>query len=487
MKNIYILAAGLFFTLSACIKDNSSTGGRVVPEVSVTGLKDTFNVFTFRDFLTVNPVVQNDSRFSYYWTLFSANFTPGQGLVKADTLSRTKDLNYEVKVSPGPYILVFNVQDKETGVTKNINMTVNVSTLNMNGWYMLKDNANKTDFDFVYNGGRIDNWIAYYNGSSLEGNAVAAAFSPGFKSSPSAIDLYNTLVVLSDKDASVYRIDNGKVAMNFNNMFFTLPATRKPQGVYQPIATQNLGFINDGRVYNLTKGGKFSLMPPTPYTDVSPITASAALTIAYDQKLKTIFFIDGGNFVNTAAYMGDTLKAPNGKLEWLTGYTGSRSVALVLFRNAKDTGYLYKLDARYSQLAGYTAGVFLAKDTLTPEHGLMNAGKIAGNYDADYIYYSVGNGIYLTDIATTRELLQFTLPAGEVVTCMQHVKYPQPGSGTNKIDYLAIATYNNGRYKVYLHTISSTGTVQANAADFEGEGRVKNVIYMDQGTGSRIF
>jgi hypothetical protein len=120
----------------------------------------------------------------------------------------------------------------------------------------------------------------------------------------------------------------------------------------------------------------------------------------------------------------------------------------------------------------------------------MNASVIGGNYDADLIYYAVGDKIYMTDVATTTENLQFTLPAGETVTAIQHLKYPQPATATTPItlSYIAIATYKAGRYKVYLHTLSGTGTISAlTQPNFEGDGRVSSVIYMEQGNGTRNF
>lgn len=490
MKKLYILAAGLFALLAACNKDKSTFADHPLPEVVVSGLQPNYTVYTFRDFLRIDPVVQDESKFDYYWTLFSANFAPDQGLVKPDTLAKTKKLDYEVKQNPGPYILVFNVREKKTGVTKLITTPVNISTLNMSGWYLLKDNAGKTDMDFIYPEGRINNWIAYYNGQSLEGNFMQATFSSAMKASTAATAAqYNALVVLSEKDAGIYRVDNGKMVMNFDNMFYSKPAVRKPQGVFQPINTGILGLINDGKAYNMTKGGLFTTMPPSSYQNLSPITASVAMTLAYDQTKKSIVFIDNGNFPNIPAYFGDTLTNTKANLAWMAGYTGSRSIAMMLFRNPKDTGYLYKVDAHFPQLNGSNKAVYMAKDTLKPEHGLMKASVIGGNYDADYIYYAVGNNVYITDVVTTTERLQLTFPAGEAVTCIQHVKYPQPtASSTFTTDYLAIATYSNGRYKVYLHKISSTGTIQPIATpNFEGEGRVSSVIYMELGNGSRNF
>ncbi len=69
-------------------------------------------------------------------------------MVKPDTLARTKDLNYEVVQAPNIYYLVFNAKEKSTGVVKQFNMIVNITTLNMTGFCVVKDNAGKTDMDF---------------------------------------------------------------------------------------------------------------------------------------------------------------------------------------------------------------------------------------------------------------------------------------------------------------------------------------------------
>jgi hypothetical protein len=495
MKKIYILAAGLLSLLAAaCNKDDSTGASKPVPQLSASGLKDTFNVFTHKDFLKATPVVQQENDFDFYWTLFSANFTPGQGLVKADTLARTKDLNYEVLQDPGPYMLVFNARHKTTGVVRQLNMVVNITTLTMNGWYLVKDNGGKTDMDFIHSTGRIDNWIANFNnGKSLNGNAVKAVFAPAFKATPTSPTLFNTLALVSENDAAIYRVDNGAMVMNFDNMFFTKPATRKPQSIFQPMSTQNLTLINDGQAYNLVKGTLFSNFPVNynnlVYNNLSPITAVAAMGLGWSPGRKSVFCYDGSFFVELKTTNGSRLQNMNADLKWMTSYAGGRSVALMLFRNPQDTGYLFKLNVQYGPLIG-SGALVMATDTLKPEHNLMHADAIGGNYDVDLIYYAVGDKIYMTDVATATENLQFTLPAGETVTAIQHIKYPQPASTTvvNTLNYIAIATYKAGRYKVYLHTISGTGTLSAlSQASFEGEGRVSTVIYMEQGNGSRVF
>ncbi|WP_177192143.1 PKD-like family lipoprotein [Chitinophaga arvensicola] len=487
MKQLYIIAAGLLLTLAmSCKKDNSTYADHPLPPVVVSGLKDSVTIFTRRDTLKMNPVVENESNYDFYWTAYSTNFVQGN-LPKADTLSNAKILNYPVVLAPGSYYLVFNVKDKKTGVIKLINLNLFVATVNMNGWYLLKDNAGKTDFDFIYKDGRIDNWISFNNGGkNLDGNAVKAIFTPSFKMTITSTDLFNTLTVLSEKDAAIYRIDNGKMVRSFDDMFFSKPATRKLQNAFQSMASNNIGLINDNKAYSMTKGALFTDLPST--YKVSAIAAVGAMDIGFDENSKSVFCFNGSSFAALGSN-GNDLKNMNASVLWLSGYAGQRSIALGLFRMQSGQGLLVKLNVQYGYLAGFTSPLIMAKDTLPATHGLMNASAIGGNYDADYIYYANGNKIYLTDVATTQEILQETLPAGETVTCIQHIKYPQPTAGIPvTTDYLAIASYANGRYKIWLHKISSTGTIDAlTKPNFEGDGRVSNVTYVEQGLGSRVF
>lgn len=491
MKKLYLLTILLAIVAAGCKKDDSTGATHPLPPVTVSGLADTYTTYTHRDTLHISPTVQNEDRYDFFWTAFSTVFVQGTGQVpKADTLGYSKDLDYVVQLNPGQYYLVFNVKDKKTGVVQLIQKNMSVATLNMNGWYLLKDNAGKTDFDFIYPGGRIDNWIAFYNhGKSLDGNAVKAVFTPSFKMTLTAgpADVFNAMTVISDKDAGIYRIDNGLVMHSFDDMFFSKPATRKLQNVFQPVTTGNLGLINDNKAYAMSKGALFTEMPAT--YKVSPVATVCAMDIGFDLNTHSVFCFNGQYYAALGSN-GVDLKNMNADIVWMGGYAGVRSVSMLLFRLADGRGMLTKLNGSYGFLAGYSAPLITGRDTLPATHGLMSASIIAGNYDADYIYYALGNKVYLTDLATTQEALQVALPAGETVTCIQHIKYPQPASPNipTTTDVLAIASYVDGHYKVYLHKISSTGTIQPLAQpDFEGDGRVANITYMEQGQGSRVF
>lgn len=488
MKQINILVVLLISLLAySCQKDDSTGATNPLPAFEVGGIADTINLFTHQDTLRLAPVVADEKQYDYYWTNISANFVSLIGNQnKTDTLAFTKDINYPVMLDPGQYYLVLNVRDKKTGVVKLKKLVFNVSTLNNDGWYLIKDNNGKTDVDFIHKKGRIDNWIAFYNnGKSLEGNAVKGLFAGGMRRTLTSSDLYGGLVVLSDKDAGIYRVSNGVETYAYDSLFFGKPANRRPQNVFQPQNTANLMLINDNKAYCMNKGALFTDLPQT--YKPSQMAIVGAMDIGWDLNTKSVICYNATAYASLGSN-GTDLKNMNADLRWMAGFPGVRSVAFMLFKLPDGKGMLYKLNTLYGFLLG-SGALIMTRDTLAPSHGLMNAGMIAGNYDADYIYYAVGADIFMTDIATASERLQFTLPAGEVVTDIQHVKYPVPASNVvSTTDYLAIATYNHGRYKVWLHRLSSTGTIQPlSQPTFEGDGRINTVVYMEQGQGSRVF
>ena len=487
--NIYLCLciALLIGGMQSCVKDHSTGIVSPLPEVVVTGLAESYTVYTQKDTLRIHPSVQGEERYNYYWTAFSTDFVQGTA-PKPDTLARTMDLAYQVSLEPGSYLLVLNVEEKKTGVTTLIELPLTVSTLNMNGWYFLKDKAGKTDFDFVYPTGRIDDWIAFYNdGEALEGSAKKAVFTPLMKTALNSTDLFAALSVITDRSAAIYRIDNGKTVFNYEDMFFSQPSVKAPQNIFQPAGTSFLTLQNDGRAYSLTKGAKFANLPNS--YKLSSISCSAAMDILFDEHSRSVVLINGANYAALPA-SGNALKNMDADILWMSGYTGIRSVAMLLFKKDNGSGLLVKLDAQYGTLAGYTPTLITAMDSLPATHGLLSASAIGGDYDADYIFYAKGSQLYMTDIATAQENLQLSLPAGEAITCIQHIKYPQPTmAGLHyTMDKLAVASYKDGHYKVWLYTISSTGRVTGHdQPDFEGEGRVANITYLENGNGSRSF
>ena len=352
----------------------------------------------------------------------------------------------------------------------------------------MKDEDNETDFDFYYSGGQIHNWIANFNGKSLPGKGLDAVFLSGMKSNPKSTELYSAIGVVSDQDAAIYRLDDGKAQYSFDKMFFTKPAVKKPHRMLAPMNGSVL-LINDKQVYQMIKGTYFANTSANSYS-LSPHAALSSLDIFFDEKSKTVIPLDNNTFRQFLTN-GDALKNTNSDLLWMEGYVYPRNTTSLLLKNTTtQTGRLIKLSSTYSNLISSTGQLVLMDKALERDHPLLQADHITGNFDNDIVYYTKVNKLFALNFASMQSELQITFDSQTQVTCMQHIKFPAPGSAgvVNKIDYIAVATYTNGKYKVWLYKLDSLGNLIAKSSpDFEGNGRVSHINYIENGQGTRNF
>ena len=259
-----------------------------------------------------------------------------------------------------------------------------------------------------------------------------------------------------------------------------------PKGQYE--AAKVLGFTGSQTFGRIILPQVIKRILPASSYKLSSLSGVCAAGILFDKNSRSVIIVDGGNYVALGTN-GNDFKNMDADLIWIGGYAGFRNVATLLFRRDSGEGYLVRINGATSYLLYNSAPLIQASATVPGTHGLMSADMIAGNYDSDYFYYAKDNHIYMTDLASLPETLQVTLPSGETVTCMQHVKYPQPSSGiVETVNYFAIATYAGGKYKVWLHELSSTGEIKpAPQPAFEGDGRVSTVTYVEQGQGNRLY
>jgi hypothetical protein len=491
MKKIHLIYAILLPVLVfSCYEDKGNYDYKELDPVMIEGLDEVYSVYTYQDVLDIRPTVSNDERYDYCWQLYPTTFNVNLRQVpRPDTLALTRELNYEVLLNPGEYILVFNARDKTTGYTEMKTVTLKVSTRNMTGWYLLKDHDGKTDFDFIYPDGRFDNWIARLNqGKQLEGNAVKALFVREFKETITSENL-NTFVVLAERDAAIIRIDHGTIVRDYDQMFFAPPADRNLQNAVLDVAENNVYVINDGKVYFMTKAAGLFQDPVDPSTGNYHMAPFGALGMSplffYDVNSTTIVTYNGSAYTPSS---NDIVRNMNADLLWMEGYNNTKWYTYALFKH-RESGEMQFVKFKNNDYYGNISTI--SSMPVPPASNLIDADKVTGNYDYEILYYAKGNKIYRSNVDVPPMLESdkvITLPEGEVVTCMQHMKKPIPQSSTViSVDKLAVASHANGRYKVWLFDLQSGDIVPLSQPTFEGEGRVTCINYVQPEGGIRIF
>lgn len=135
----YTLAIVFLLFVSSCSKDLGNYEYSDINELKITNVNSEYTVRTGLDTLRINPTIAatmdetDPTRYTYLWILRT-------GALTRDTIGRTKNLEYTIRLSPANYDIFYRIQDKQTGVTWIANTKIIVSTAYGRGWLIMGEN-----------------------------------------------------------------------------------------------------------------------------------------------------------------------------------------------------------------------------------------------------------------------------------------------------------------------------------------------------------
>ena len=497
MKKIRSTIILLFFSLGfiACFEDDNNYNYAVLEDVLIEGIEEEYTKISHQDMLSITPTVTTTADVEYAWELWTSIRKDGT-IYKPDTLAQTKDLNYEITETPGTYYLIFNVKNKLTGVTTMFQSTLKIETINSTGWFLLKDEGvteKHTDYDFFYNGGRIDNWIAFYNdGRQLKGSAVKSVFTPNYSKSSEANEINNylsMLVPVSSEDICLIELNSGVIERDCESLFFSEPVKN-----FQNIDVTNSNFemylVNDGRFYHMSPLGGGSFYEVSGSYNIAPYRFNGLMnSIFFDEASQSFMY---ANSTSIAPYIESTdapisSNAMNADLLWGSSVnfknqsTGWYSYCLLQQHGPAETYLLAKISGAYNY---NNSNPIKEVDNLPATLNLVSAERWAVNADYGIIYFVKDHQLWKYLIDSQYEEAILDLPVGEEITYMRHIAFPNPLSNmySSEVNCFAIATYADGRYKVWLHEFDGDNLKPLDTPTFEGNGRVACVTYVKDNT-----
>lgn len=248
-KAIYILL-GLF--LVSCYEDIGNYDYKPLEGIEITGIPDDLGDFVLlEDTIRLNPIIEpvalaESGRYNYYW---SKKVGVGTG-AKWERISSEKNLVFPVEEG-GSIFLMFEVEDKESGLITYQTMTAKASSRMGRGFYLLKDIDGMTDIDMISIDSMLhENLLEQVLGSSLEGAPVAFDFWGYRVEDYEAGKLVATpaIRIASNKDIAVLSTEDLKVLARFEDLFMgEAPASRNIE-MLKSIAKITM-LINDGQAY----------------------------------------------------------------------------------------------------------------------------------------------------------------------------------------------------------------------------------------------
>ena len=496
MKQLYIIGCLLFFSgLCGCYEDKGNYDYTETFEITIDSLKESYTLYALVDTLRISPEVSPvNAEYDFHWCVYQTNV---QGYApKLDTIATTRELVYPMTLDPGSYQIVCMATERGTGITRIEERPLTVTTALAEGWYVLREKDGYTDLDlFSTEKGKIESIIASNNdGRNLQGEARAIEFSYNYKAWDEVNERYvntNSIFALSKEDAIVIRTSNGKIIRDIEDLFYERPTVANFQNVCSQ--SSELYLINDGKghyIYNMSSNsgrfgaalpGDYDLYPGWTYGVRQPLCfdkVSSSFVALNAMSSKVVNFNEKGA-VDSVAY--PKVNNLNADLLYIGPGIYPSGWALLKKRQT-DTCLMYSLEVNNA----YTPYNNPAKkcDTLIDDgtKGLLQADFWASSQNNNIIYFSKEHEIRSCNIdANYVEKNQRTLPSGETVTYMRHLK-----TSDGKVNKLAVATFDGSRYKVYLYDIQA-GNLRNDPEILEGEGRVGAMIYINGMTKTTLY
>lgn len=504
MRNLYIaLSSVALLLLASCAKDKSNYDFQPQEAVSVSGIQSNYTVISEKESLVINPEVTStdpNADLEYLWGIYETNV---QGYAPVlDTLARTKNLNYAVKQPAKGWVLVFRVTNKRTKYAQYFTSGINVVTDFTRGWYVAKDDGSQSDLDLfltptsiVPDGTKRENIYSFVNGSKLEGKARMMTYFTSFKSTVTGtLANTKTLVLVTDKDASVANINTLKNIRNMSTLFYEQPAVKAPDFAFYGSSAFYL--INNRQVYSIyamsANNGQFGARKlkddqNTPYR-LSPyfIGSSYGDPYFFDETSSSFLSCSmgtGTSLVGITDETGTSMPTNNNNKTMLyMGYKFNTYLPAPEYR-FKVTGYAVFQDKTntslkiLSEVATDRTKIKLVNDTLKTTDKLYNASMYTLlSEDENIIYFTVGNQVWSRNLSSKSELLQYTIPAGEEITFIRHKKYTSEAAFAH--NYFMIGTKVGDSYKIRMFTKSSGSLAASPAFTLEGKGIARDVLYI---------
>lgn len=488
-----IIGIGIF---AGCYKDLGNYDYTEPVEIKVTGIDSLYTRTAYTDTLHITPVLeQDDDNYSFFWGIFSSS-----GTGRIDTLSHSRELKWFITVGSGSYNLVFGARDKKTRIMNLITARLNVETELSTGWYFLKDENNYTNFDVFTDSVKKENVLNVNNSRGIPGKAITMMYTEQYRvryetDDTTYVKPTAVMFALSDKDIAVMSVNNGEILGQYKDMFYSTPARKAPSDIFMS-TNSTMIIINDGKVHTMSmmsvggsKIGKVGAPKWGKYRITAKIGGETTQALLFDND-SSVFCtpVDVEDELLPIANKDSTLHQLNSDLLYMGGeFIVPKTVYAHAILKSKDTADTYvhlKMDiTRPSSGYNNTSLKTLYRDTLDAGLGLVQAQfraveQSSGNNTV--IYFPKDNHIWSYNRGKLTEKEQAEQLVEGEVTYMQHLRSPR----NKTIDYLVVATYSEGNYKVYMFRIYANHLLP-DPAIYEGKGRVVKAMYITPGNMSQ--
>lgn len=485
-----LVAVGLF--AASCYDDKGNYDYTTIGEIVVTGMEESYSVVTAFDTLHISPQFEGKENYDCLWTMYpnlSADAVP-------DTLSTMPDLEYPVTHEPNTYTLVLTVISKLNGDRQYFTSEVEIRSEYSVGCYILKEVEGQTDIDLYSPEFELAPDILHSTSSRVAGRPLSFALC----SEQTILDengIMNTGVktiwICADEDVRNLRLDNMEPLYDIHSMFIEEPEGEQPQNLFSA-PNYCMAYMSNNGYYNMatmvpgvhkfglplqvrnTSGGE-----PTNCAPASVVLNGQSYTMFYDE-LNCRFLMDWNGrlyrFLDTDV-AGDPTISPNNMNADLVYMCKTGTMGLALLASRGDQARrLYRLET--SEYENYEHQLFsplLEETEVSSDLNLANATLFGHNTSIAYLYYAIGNQLYLYDYNAKRE---DAIALSGITGDITYIDDISTNFFTeNTVEYFVVATESEGHYTIYFYRmLAGRPDLSQEPVVIEGTGRVKSVNFV---------
>lgn len=501
-KHYYILLSFLVTLLTAaCYDDKGNYDYTEIDSISISKIDASYTLTALQDTLRICPevtIANSEAPFTYIWTIRSKKANRD---IPADTIGTEQTLAWPVNIGQGSYEILLQVTDFRK-LEKFYTTELNVVTPFSRGFYVLKETPDhNSELDLhLPDQSRVDNLIAKSTGQPLPGKPHTLGYKFGYcyiNPATGTYEITNVLTLCTEKEAIILKTENLNILYNHATMFIGEEPVEEPLYIYNH--PYGLGYVSSRGHYQSYQtpsngfygAGKFGF-PQSIYGDCSPdqhviINSNSLSAFFYDQLNQCLLECAADGFLYGFDDDGiyEAPASPN-NIPYQMRYFGkndagfsSRGYAIFKDENQNNKHYIYEIDLDLVVNQDYSNPIMQVQE-IPADNQLNKATCFAINeQDAKVIYFVTGNRLYMYDIDRQSEipLSPEGLPADEEITYLSNRFWLQPEDADNNFNYLAIGTYKNGEYHIYLYNTLGGEPQGAAQQILKGEGKAVMMQY----------
>lgn len=483
------LASGMV----ACFDDDTTLGMDFIPDIAISGLRDTAIVSFSGNLLEITPEIvteYDESELSYAWYLDYGQKSPAEP-AKQEKIGEEKTLSYEVNLSTGEYNIYLVVTAEKYDYSRRAKMKLSATTAFSEGYYILKETADgRTELDFAVGSDLNEDLMTARFGAPLEGAPFNLTITYGqcyIDEETQEMAYTKGISVFTEKSVHIFSAEDLDQVHDPSTMFY---AGEPQEGERFYSVVQDGGamylFTNKG-LYHTNAGGEFIPGWEDVYTGKYGVAQGTCASKHAQNMTDAVAY---WNEAEHLLYWGHSLDSQPLNYDLPEGMDAATAECM-----ASGTNYVGGVETEWFLLrdAANNRCLVIPTDTknecgiveIDPASRFAKAEVVAGNTrSATFIYFVSDNRLWAYRLDGTAE---YEIPLPGVEGTITYVSNPfitvsGVASGNEPIDLnsLVVATEVAEGYNLYIFGKDNLvgGAPQRAVEPLSGTGKLKSVRYL---------